>query len=76
MRLGALRAIDLRDLRPDDDAVALVHRPETDTLLKNGLEGERWVWLSEPLFELVEEYIDVHRDDVTDDHGREPLLTT
>lgn len=76
LRLGATRALDLDDLRPDDDALAVKHRPETDTPLKNKKSGERWVWVGERLFELVEEYIEIHRDDVTDDHGREPLFTT
>lgn len=76
MRLGALRSLDLEDLRPDEDALALKHRPESDTPLKNGKDGERWVWLGEQLFQLLEEYVDVHREDVVDDHGRDPLFTT
>ncbi len=76
IRLGGTRALDVDDLRPEDHALAVQHRPETDTPLKNKKHGERWVWLGEPLFDLLEEYIDVHRQDVTDDHGREPLFTT
>jgi len=76
IRLGATRALDLDDLRPDEHALAVNHRPETDTPLKNKKSGERWVWLGERLFELVEEYIEIHREEVSDDHGREPLFTT
>ncbi len=76
LRLGATRALDLEDLRPDDEALAVKHRPETDTPLKNKKSGERWVWIGERLFELVEEYIEIHRDDVVDGQGREPLFTT
>jgi len=76
LRLGAMRALDLEDLRPDDQALAVHHRPETDTPLKNKKAGERWVWLGERLYGLVEEYIELHRHDVQDDHGREPLITT
>lgn len=76
LRLGATRALDLEDLRPDDDALAVKHRPQTETPLKNKQSGERWVWIGEHLFDLVEEYIEIHRDDVTDDHGRDPLFTT
>lgn len=75
IRLGALRGIDLGDFHPDEHAVELVHRPES-TPLKNGPAGERWVWLGEELYELVEEYIEIHRIDARDDGGREPLLTT
>ncbi|WP_435065979.1 tyrosine-type recombinase/integrase [Halobaculum sp. EA56] len=76
MRLGALRGVDLGDLREEDHAVVVKHRPESDTPLKNGRDGERWVWLGETLFDLVEEYIDVHRESVRDEYDREPLITT
>ncbi|QCC46612.1 tyrosine-type recombinase/integrase [Halobellus limi] len=76
IRLGAIRGFDLRDRRPDDQALAIKHRPEEDTPLKNGREGERWVWLGEGLYDLVQEYIDIHRIDVRDEYGRQPLFTT
>ncbi|QZP37050.1 tyrosine-type recombinase/integrase [Halobaculum magnesiiphilum] len=76
MRLGALRSLDVGDLREEDHAVSLQHQPDSDTPLKNGREGERWVWLGEPLYALIEEYIEIHRDDVRDEHGRQPLITT
>lgn len=41
MRRSALRAIDVEDLRPDEHAIVLRNRPETDTKLKNGDDGER-----------------------------------
>ena len=76
IRLGAMRTLDVDDLREEDHALAINHRPDTDTPLKNKKEGERWVWVGERLFELIEEYIDVHRIEVRDDHGRRPLFTT
>jgi site-specific recombinase XerD len=76
IRLGTLRGLDLGDLRPDDDALAVSHRPETETPLKNSRDGERWIWVGERVYELIEEYIEVHRIDTRDDHGREPLFTT
>ncbi|WP_435183213.1 site-specific integrase [Halobellus sp. EA9] len=76
IRLGAMRSLDLDDLREDDHALAIHHRPETDTPLKNKKDGERWIWLGEALFGLIQEYIDVHRIEVRDDHGRRPLFTT
>ncbi|SFR37250.1 Site-specific recombinase XerD [Halogeometricum rufum] len=76
MRISSLHALDLQDLRPDDCAVDLVNRPETDTRLKNGNSGERWVYLGPRWYQVVEDYVDANRYDVTDDHGREPLVTT
>ena len=78
MRRGALRSLDLRDLRPDDEAVVLKHRPggEANTKLKNGEAGERWVYLGPQTFGVVEEYVEKHRHDVTDKEGREPLITS
>lgn len=76
IRLGGLRAIDLGDFKEEEHAVELVHRPDQGTPLKNGPAGERWVWLGEDLYELIQEYIEVHRVDTLDDEGREPLLTT
>ena len=76
MRLGALRAIDLRDLKPDKDAIQLVHRPKTGTGLKNDHDGERWVHIGQRLHDMVAAYVDGPRHNVTDEHGREPLVTT
>lgn len=76
MRRSALRSLDIDDLRPDEHAVVLEHRPDTDTILKNGKDGERWVHLGPRCFQVIDDYIDTHRIDVTDDHGREPLITT
>ncbi|MFB6299101.1 MAG: tyrosine-type recombinase/integrase, partial [Halobacteriales archaeon] len=76
MRRSALRAIDLDDLRPDDHAIVLNHRPETDTALKNGEPSERWVYLGPSWYQIVDDYISENRFDVTDEYGREPLVTT
>lgn len=45
MRRSALRSIDVCDLDPDKNAIRLEHRPEAGTKLKNGSDGERWVYL-------------------------------
>jgi site-specific recombinase XerD len=91
-RLGALRAIDLRDFYPDPEPsdfpdlseaevpkgpfIALRHRADTDTPLKNGLDGERPVNISEEVVELVKNYVAVKRVETTDENGRKPLFTT
>jgi hypothetical protein len=53
-----------------------VHRPETDTPLKNKQRGERVIALTEQTVEVLESYIQYSRLPMTDDHGREPLFTT
>jgi integrase len=76
MRVGAARSLDLQDFNEKEQYIEIHHRPETDTPLKNGINGERPVSLDEVRTELLSDYIDARRDDVTDDHGREPLFTT
>jgi integrase len=82
-RTGAVRGLDLRDLdldgthpRVDGPAIHFVHRPETGTPLKNQTKGTRWNRISEKTASYLQDYIDYHRHDVTDDHGRNPLITT
>ncbi|NUC71651.1 site-specific integrase [Haloterrigena sp. SYSU A558-1] len=76
MRLGALRSIDLDEYHPEDHYVELHHRPESDTPLKNGKDSEREVNLAIWCCDLLDDYINRKRYDVTGKHGRQPLLTT
>lgn len=77
MRRGALRSLDEEDLRPDDHAIVVRHRPEEGTKLKNGESGERWVYLGPHWYQDIERYVqNPNRPDVVDDHGRNPLITT
>jgi len=77
MRRGALRSLDVDDLAPDDHALRLEHRPEQGTKLKNGEDGERWVYLGPRWYQPIDDYLDnPDRNEVTDDHGRQPLITT
>jgi integrase len=76
MRIGSIRSLDVSDFRADDEYLSVNHRPDTDTPLKNKGKGERFVALTPSVCAVIEDYIDVHRDDVTDDYGRKPLLTT
>jgi len=52
------------------------HRPELDTTLKTQLGGERVINIADWVAEVLQAYIKVNRDDVTDEYGREPLLTS
>ena len=82
-RTGAIRGLDLQDVDLDGThprfsgpAVRFVHRPDEGTPLKNGEDGTRWNRISEQAAGYIEDYIDFRRVDSTDEHGREPLLTT
>ncbi|MCU4926943.1 site-specific integrase [Halobacteria archaeon AArc-dxtr1] len=76
IRLGSLRAFDLSDFDPDARCLDLCHRPDTGTPLKNGKGAERSIAVGETFCRVIQDYIDVHRDDVFDDYGRRPLITS
>lgn len=77
MRRSALLSLDVDDLRPEDNALVLEHRIDEGTKLKNGENGERWVYLGPTDFRVVEDYVDnPDRYERTDDYGREPLITS
>lgn len=75
-RLGTVRALDVGDYHPDEMYVEIHHRPETDTPLKNQEKAEREVNLHEWVCHTLDDYLADRRPDVTDDHGRRPLLAT
>jgi site-specific recombinase XerD len=76
IRIGAARAIDLDDFHPDEEYVDIRHRPESDTPIKNQKQGERPIALSPDTVEVLSDYIEARRPDVTDKHGREPLIAS
>jgi integrase len=77
-RLGAVRALDLRDLDLDGrkPCIEYVHRPETGTPLKNDELGERVNRVNDRVADAISDYIDGPRKDTTDENGRSPLVTT
>lgn len=75
-RLGTLRAFDVDDFDAENNRLEAVHRPETDTPLKNKGRGERVIALRPETVSVLEQYININRSPVEDDHGREPLLAT
>lgn len=76
MRIGAARSLDVGDIDIDAERINLRHRPEQDTRLKNGTDGERPVAISTDLAGTFEDYVATIRDEVTDEYGREPLIAT
>lgn len=75
-RIGAALGLDLSDFKSEDNILSFVDRKPTGTPLKNGKKGERNVTLSDKLCRVLNDYIEIHRDNVTDDNGRDPLFTT
>lgn len=66
MRTSAVRALDLQDVtRIDDGAILeLVHRPDSETGLKNKARSERPVYIGTGVAEIIEDYVAEHRPDV------------
>lgn len=75
-RLGTVRAIDVNDYHPEEQYIELHHRPETGTPLKNAKGAEREVNLHRSVCDVIDDYIEMKREAVEDEHGRRPLLTT
>lgn len=76
MRIGALRALDIDDVHTDDRWVEMVHRPDTDTPLKNKKGSEREVNLHGWVADILDAWIRDRRPRVQDSHDREPLLAS
>lgn len=76
IRVGTARSFDVNDFDRDEQTLAVRHRPEMGTSLKNGRQGERLLALDDRTAETLGDYIDNTRVQVTDEHGRDPLLTT
>lgn len=75
-RTSAIWSLDLDDYLSRDQYLSVQNRPNEGTRLKQGEEGERMVALRDDTCRVLDDYIEHHRDDVTDDHGRDPLITT
>lgn len=76
LRMGALHSIDVEDVNFDEAYVAVRHRPEEGTSLKNRDSGERLVSPSSETCRVVQNWIERNRPDVADDHDHRPLVAT
>lgn len=76
VRVGTARAFDIGDFDREGRTLAVRHRPETDTPLKNKGRGERLLALDTRTTETLGDYVDHTRHDVTDEYGRDPLFTS
>jgi site-specific recombinase XerD len=81
-RMGALRALDLDDYVSSTETTAeygfvqFRHRPDTGTGLKNAEGGERKPYIRATYCKVVDDYIQMNRKSVPDEHGRNPLITS
>jgi site-specific recombinase XerD len=76
VRSGTLRALDVSDVEADAERLRVRHRPEEDTPLKNKESAERYIALSKDVVELLDDFVQFNRTEVTDEYGRRPLFTT
>ena len=76
MRVGEIHSLDCSDYDPTNQSLEVVHRPDTETTLKNRSQGERFVALSDDVCEVLDDWIERRRPSVTDEHGRNPLVST
>ncbi|WP_207588485.1 site-specific integrase [Halomontanus rarus] len=77
-RVGGIHSLDVEDFVRDDEGAYLKfrHRPKTETTLKNERKGERDTDIPIDVAKVLEDYVNDVREEVTDDYGREPLLST
>ena len=76
MRIGGVHALDVDDYHADDQYLAVGHRPDTGTPIKNKGDGERLVAVSDQVADLLDDWLAEKRPDVTDEYGRDPLLAS
>lgn len=76
IRLGTLRAFDVDDFDREASCLDVRHRPETGTPLKNKYAAERSIAVGSYYQRVIEDYISHNRDNVEDEYGREPLITS
>lgn len=77
IRVGTLHALDVEDVHDDGEYPHLTtcHHP-CETPLKNKDEGERCIFVSESVREVLTAYLEDKRIEIMDEFGRKPLLTT
>lgn len=78
-RVGAIQSLDVGDWQETESGqryLLITNRPSQGTRLKKANQGERPVLLSETVWDVVDTYVRQHRHNVTDEYGREPLITS
>lgn len=76
IRLGTLRTFDVGDFDEDEMCLDVRHRPESGTPLKNKQAAERSIAVGSHYCDVIRDYLSHNRHNLTDDHGRRPLITS
>ncbi|WP_394346437.1 tyrosine-type recombinase/integrase [Haloarcula amylovorans] len=76
IRVGTARSFDVEDFDREERTLAVRHRPESDTPLKNGERAERLLALDERTTETIADYVDHARPAASDGYGRNPLFAS
>ena len=76
IRTGTARAIDLEDVDTKEEYIELHHRPELETPLKNKVDGERYLAISDETSKTLTDWIEHRHPGTEDDYGRMPLFAT
>lgn len=76
LRIGAAIGLDVGDVHSDEGYLELQHRPAEGTPLKNNLESERLVAVSERVCRVLDDWLEVNHSGIIDEFGREPLFAT
>jgi site-specific recombinase XerD len=76
IRIGAARSLNLENFDAEEGYIELQHKPEEETPLKNRDKSEREVNLSSTVVEVLSDYIEARRHNVTDDFGNKPLFSS
>lgn len=76
IRTGTLRALDVDDWDRSSSSLKIRHRPDTGTPLKNLGAAQRSIHVGDYYATVIQDYIDDRRNEITDSHGREPLITS
>lgn len=75
IRIGAAHSLDVEDYDSREALLELRHRSDEGTTLKNKEVGERFVAINDAVCDVLDAYIEYNREEVTDEHGRRPLLS-
>ena len=76
LRIGAAVGVDIEDYDPDEQYLAMVHRPEQGTALKNASKSERLVALSDSVCRILDDWLEHNHPGIVDDYDRNPLFAT
>lgn len=74
-RIGEAHGLDVSDVDTAENYISFEHDPQ-NTPLKNKRSGERLVAINDRATNVLSDYIDMTRTDVTDAYEREPLFST